>query len=318
MAAQGMVRSCRLTGGHYAHGSFPHVVHLYLHVPQRLEKRVLAVLFRMLPDALRWFGEMLTEFSVHTEAVLRAAGRFSEVLQAFEQKWLNVGVTLLNNGLPNEAGEVFSRWYQFVRESELEHRKQYKKGTVLWWIGQSRRALRRDDESKNWFLLAMLEDVRINQATWHTLPARDSLVKGLQIAAAVVDELGREAAALCESRPWSPTEPESVWLALKPHKRRFTRAPIPFLKGLAAQMMTSLSLPGATRVETGDSLERLVTYLFATEQGFEVVGPSRAPDAQHDILIRNNHHDAAVSGLGDYLLVECKNWSTKNSRAGNS
>jgi hypothetical protein len=54
-----------------------------------------------------------------------------------------------------------------------------------------------------------------------------------------------------------------------------------------------------------------MTYLFATEKGFEVLGSSRAPDAQNDVLVRNNHDDSAVSSMGDYFLVECKNWGRK-------
>ena len=215
---------------------------------------------------------------------------------------------LLNNGFPSEATEVFLRWYQIVRENEISRNLRVHKGTVLWWLGRSRQALKLSEEAKNWYLLAMLEDVRHDRKLWKSWPARDSIVNGLQVAVTVVDNLGMKATKLCNAVPWSPSEPEFLWLSLFPHKIRFTRSPLPFIKTLAQHMLNGLSAPGMTKKQIGDALERLVSYLFATEKGFEVIGPSLAPDAQNDILVRNRHTDSAVASMGDYFLIECKNW----------
>lgn len=305
-----LLRHCPITGGTYQHGSFSHVVHLYLHARPQWENRVLPFLFRSPPELFQWFGGLLMEFATHTIAAL-IAGPFVPTLQRFEQKWLKIGVNLLNNGFPNEATEVFLRWYQLVRENEISHSTRYHKGNVLWWLGRSRQAVRLDDDAKNWFFLAMLEDVRNDANTWQALPARDSIVNGLQVAAAVADGLGNEAANICSAGSWSPTEPDSLWLALLLHKRRFTRSPLPFIKALAQYLLTAATAASLTRKESGDALELLMSYLFAAEKGFEVLGSSRAPDAQNDILIRNSHVDSAVSSMGDYFLIECKNWTGK-------
>ena len=283
------------------------MVHLYLHAPPHHEDRVLRCLFSTLPELFKWFGGMLGELTVHATAAIQA-GPFLGAMSKFEAKWLKIGVNLLRNGFEREGGEVFLRWYFFIRDSEIGHQIRFPKGTVLWWMGQASQSLHNDDEAKNWQLLAMLEDVRSNAGTWRTLPAYDALVNGLQVAAGTVTALGQQAEAICASGAWSPAEPESLWLKISPHKMRFTRAPLPFLKTLALHLHTRTLAPRLTRKQQGDVLEELTAYLFGTIRGFEVLGESRAPDTQNDLLVRNSHQDPAVASLGAYLLIECKNW----------
>jgi len=105
-------------------------------------------LFRPNAELFRWFGALLREFSEHTAAAL-TAGPFVPTLERFERKWLVVGINLLNNGFPNEANEIFLGWYQFVRNQEIARTVRFPKGTALWWLGQSSRALRLNDEAKS-------------------------------------------------------------------------------------------------------------------------------------------------------------------------
>src|SRR3990172_1191104 len=134
---------CPITRGEYERRSFSHIVHLYLHTTSRFEDRILRLLLSSLPDLFRWFGGLISEFSVHTTTELETKP-FSATLIRYEQKWLKVGVNLLNGGFPNEAGEIFLRWYVLVRDSELVHNNRFSKGTALWWLGRSRQALRDD------------------------------------------------------------------------------------------------------------------------------------------------------------------------------
>jgi hypothetical protein len=310
---QPLNRRCRITNATYHHGSFSHIVHLYLHASPRWEHRVLPFLLRSLPELFRWWGGLLNEFLAHTSAAV-ATGPMVPMLQLFEGKWLKLGVNLLNMGFPNEAGELFLRWYQCVRDCEIDSGGRFPKGTVLWWLGGSGQALRVHDDARNWHLLAMLEDVRSNAATWKQLPAYDSLVNGLQVSSSVIDALGDRAAVECAKSPWSKREPESLWIALVPHRTRFTRAPLPFLKSLARHLMSRASQAGLTKQQSGDALEEFLAYVFATERGFELLGETRAPDAQNDVLVRNGHLDGAVASMGPYFIVECKNWN-KQARA---
>jgi len=91
MPKRPLKRRCAITGAEYQHGSFSHIVHLFLHTPSKLEDRVLPFLFRSLPDLFHWFSGLVNEFVVHTNSAL-AAGPFVPVIQRFEQKWLKVGV----------------------------------------------------------------------------------------------------------------------------------------------------------------------------------------------------------------------------------
>jgi len=302
-----------VTGGTYAHGSFSHLVHLYLHTPALHEDRVLRLLIGALPSVFRWFGGLLNEFTVHTDAAV-ATGPVVPALQRFESKWLKLGVNLLNSGFPSEAQQVFLRWYQAARASEIACSQRLHKGTAIWWIARSFEALRAEDDARCWHLLALLEDVRNDPSTWQAFGAWGSLTTQLQVDPAAVRSLGNAAQSYCAAQPWDPGEPETVWLAVLPHRARFTRAPLPFLRVLAGFLLAKTTTPGLSKKQLGDSLETLMKYLFASERGFEVLGDSSAPDAQHDVVVRNGHDDAALIAMGDYLLVECKNW-TKLVRA---
>ena len=303
-------RTCSVMGATYAHGSFSHIVHLYLHASSRLEDRVLRFLVGSLPAVFQWFGGLLHDFTVHTEAAVRA-GPVVSALQRFESKWLKLGVNLLNAGFPSEAQQLFLRWYQLARVTEIDTGQRFHKGTSIWWIARSFEALRADDDARNWHLLALLEDVRSNAATWQTMGAWESLTNQLQVGPSTVRALGTSAQSYCTAHGWEPGEPETLWLAVLPHRERFTRAPLPFLRALADLLVNRATAPGLTKKQLGDTLETLMRYLFASERGFEVLGPSSGPDTQHDVLVRNGHADSALAAMGEYLLVECKNWATK-------
>ena len=303
-------RTCKVTGGTYQHGSFSHVVHLYLHAPPRHENRVLPYIFRSLPDLFRWFDGLLREFTVHTEAAVDSDKAIS-ALQFFEQKWLKIAVNLRDSGFAGEAQQFLFRWCLLVRSLEIEYGKRMHKGTAYWWMGKTFETLRSLDEARNWHLLALIEDIRTDPNTWKTLGAWSSLINDLQVNPDTVDALGSKAVVYCGKHKWLPSEPEAIWLNLLPHHKRFTRASLPFLRGLAAFLLRQALSKGLTKKQLGDALELFTRYLFASERGFEVLGPSSSPDAQHDVLVRNAHSDVAIAAMGDYILVECKNWATK-------
>jgi hypothetical protein len=140
------------------------------------------------------------------------------------------------------------------------------------------------------------------------MPARDWLVKELQLDAETVDDMGEVVQRFVEENSWDPREPELAWLHLKPQRRRISRAPLEFIKSIAHEFLAKAQQPTPTTKEKGDRLEQLVSYLFAVESGFEVLGSAQSPDSQTDVIVRNRHEDAAIASLGDYLIVECKNW----------
>jgi hypothetical protein len=180
---------CKITGGIYQHGSFSHVAHLYLHAPSRLENRVLPYVFGSLPDLFRWFGGLIDEFTVHTEAAVEF-DKVIPVLGRYEQKWLKIAANLLDGGFAAEAQQFLLRWCQLVRSIEIKYGKRLHKGTTYWWMGRAFEALRLPDDARNWHLLALIEDIRTDPKTWKSLGAWSSLVNNLQTNPGTVEELG--------------------------------------------------------------------------------------------------------------------------------
>jgi hypothetical protein len=161
----------------------------------------------------------------------------------------------------------------------------------------------------------MFEDIRGNSITWKALPARNWLVDHLQVSANVVDALGEDVEHKTTMRPWNPGEPEILWIGVAEKRTKITRAPLIFVSAIANYFLNQLEQPGGTKKEVGDRLELLMSYLFATEVGFEVLGSTLSPDAQNDVVVRNRHPDHSILALGDYFLIECKNWKIKVNAA---
>ena len=299
---------CSVTGGVYAPNSFSDAVHSYIAADSTGEGEALNRLFATPPALFQWFAGLLSELEIHTIEALSGQS-FTPVLESFQEKWLKVAVALLNNQYPSEAKSIIQRLYQLVRTQEIERRERFHKGTILWWLARANHDLGVIDQARNHFLLAMIEDVRMDNNTWRNQPARDWLVNRLQVDASTVDQMGETVQSFLERSSWDPREPELAWLHLKPQRRRVCRSPLEFIKSVASEFLIKAQQVTPTSKEVGDRLEQLTSYLFAVESGFEVLGSTRSPDSQNDVLIRNRHEDAAIASLGDYLIVECKNWS---------
>jgi len=297
--------NCKVTGAEYQPGSFSDAVHYFIEADTD-EEEALKKLFSAPTAFFQWFSGLLMELEVHTQAALD--GKPLSALEHWQEKWLKVAVVLLNNRFPSEARNLVLRFYQVVRAEEIRRTERFHKGTILFWLGRANHDLGLLDQARNEFLLALIEDVRSSSQGWVQLPAREWLVDKFQIDAATVDDLGATIQDFIKGRIWDALEPESIWLYLKPQRRRISRAPLDFVRAIAGEFLGRVRVIAPTSKEAGDRLEMLMAYLFAVEQGFEVIGSTRSPDSQNDILIRNRHHDAAIASLGDYLLVECKNW----------
>lgn len=298
---------CSVTGGPYQTGSFSAAVHSFISTEAADDEAALKGLFAA-PEALfQWFSGLLDELEGHTLEALNG-GEFIPVFERFQPKWLAVAATLVNNHFPSEARLIVLRFYQLVRTQEVERCKRFHKGSILFWLGRASNDLGLVDQARSEFLLAMIEDVRSAPDSWQGLPARTWLVDRFQIDSPTVDQVGKIAAHWAKTHQWDAREPELSWLHLKPQRRRLSRAPLEFTKAIASRFLSSVREVAPTTKAAGDRLEHLMAYLFAVERGFEVVGSTRSPDSQNDILIRNRHDDGAISSLGDYLIVECKNW----------
>lgn len=302
-------KKCSVTGADYELNSFSDAVHSFIEADKQEEDAALNRLFAAPAVLLQWLDGLLFELETHTLEALKKQ-QLSLTLDRFGQKWIKVAVVLLNNKFLSEAKITFLRLYQLVRSQEVDRHERYHKGAILWWLARAYFDSGTIDHARNCFMLAMIEDIRTDTHEWRTLPARDWLVNKLQVDASTVDKIGSNAQAFLEKRGgWEPREPELVWLNIKPHRRRISRAPLEFIKSVAQEFLQmTQQKKDITAKEKGDRLEHLVSYLFASESGFEFLGSTSSPDSQNDLLIRNRHEDAAIASLGDYFIVECKNW----------
>jgi hypothetical protein len=306
---------CWVSNHEYGHRTFSHAVHLYIKAKQHREDWALGIVFGSVPLLVRWLEGLLAELEVHTVAALQQED-FGKVITRFERKWLKLAVGLLDRGFTSECSAVLNRWYITLRTQELNRETRFHKGTTLWNIGRANKVLGVIDSARNFFLLAMFEDIRGNGNTWKDLPARNWLVDQLQLSPAIVDEVGEAVARQTAKHPWNPGEPETLWIHVPDKRKILTRAPLIFVSAIANYFLGQLKRPARTKKEVGDRLELLMSYLFATEPGFEVLGSTFSPDSQNDIVIRNRHSDHSILALGDYILVECKNWKRKVNAAG--
>ena len=289
--------------------TFSDVVHKFIAEPPERKDEAIRELFTYSHSVFRFLSGLLAELDDHTRKMVEIGG-FQPNLQIMYDKWLAVAHVLLENKFLSEAWIVGHRLYQLIRSLEIKRRDRFIKGGLLWWLGQTCLVSGKKEEAINFFLLAMIEDIRTDRRAWKSLPAYSWLVNEFQIATNIVNKIGESFETdVVRKKTWDPREPELGWLLSRPHRRRITRGHLEFIKSVADVFHARIDAPARTNKEKGDRLEQLISYLFAVELGFEVIGSTTAPDSQNDVLIRNRHHDPVIASLGDYLLVECKNWN---------
>jgi len=301
---------CSVTRTPYKPDSFMDFVHSYVLAEGDEEDEALKKLVSTPSTLFQGFETLLLELEMHANEAL-AGQPLTFQMTRFKSKFLKVASVLLNNKYPSEAKAAVNRLYQIVRSQEVPKKERFHKGTVLWWHARACQELGSPDEAGKYFLLAMIEDIRTNSTTWHELGAHDWLINGLQKDATTVDQVGETARNLMQQDQWDTREPEITWLQLKRQRHSISRAPLDFLKAISNEFLRRAQDLTSKDQDKGDDLEYLLAYLFASEPGFEVLGPTRSPDSQNDVLVRNRHDDKAILSLGDYFIVECKNWNKK-------
>lgn len=78
---------------------------------------------------------------------------------------------------------------------------------------------------------------------------------------------------------------------------------------LASLLVETRAEPDAAR--KGRLLEDLLELLLAQVRGFVVAARQHGADEEFDLLVRNESPDPLWSKESPYILVECKNWSSK-------
>ena len=221
--------------------------------------------------------------------------------------WNLPGVYYLRIGLLRKAESVYRSFYERLLGCQRDDKQRYHKGLPLHNLavaiepGDTNTALR-------YYKQAYIEDAISSGKRSLGAPAyrvlrykfridEKELIGIFKIAVTVEDNTNPEI-ILAEFESC-----QDLWI-----KRGLTEEYFIIDKNYYAALLRRVELAG-TNEEKKESLENLAEYLFSTIQGFEVRPSIRTSTSEIDRLIRNNSSHPDLKLLGDYVQLECKNWS---------
>ncbi len=188
------------------------------------------------------------------------------------------------------------------------------KGTPLHQIGWAHGRAGRPEIAEEFFVAAMTEDILRDADGFRNAPAASTLSNVFNkresffaAAAAAVKQVQDESPigdfALTDpailSIVESMTRPVGAAAGL--------RVSLPFDYELASRVREwQAGVPDVEKNLKGVSYEVLVAYLFRSLGKFDTRGRVAAIDTEHDLILRDERADTRP--LGEYVLVECKNW----------
>jgi hypothetical protein len=304
---------CEATGGRYGVGSFADYFHRFLEATPQEVPGLLATILSQPREPNQWIGGMTEELRAHG----LASEKSRERLRVIEERWMLLGINLVKNHRGGEGLGVLSSLYNFLREYDIRSGDRWHKGTAAWHLADSLYAEGRTSESRSVFLLALIEDCfeelskgATDASTVEGGGAFRSLSTLFDLPREEVNELAK--ACFLEAQkllPWDPTEPERTYLStfcriswLGDSRPRL----FPLLPAVASTLRQK-ALDATSPTEKGLYYEFAIAYLFETAGGFQACLRALGADAENDLIVLNQHHEAPLNALGDYVLVQSKN-----------
>jgi len=308
-------KTCSVSGAQYQEGSFSDLVHRYIDSSPEGFSDILTELFsqQRATELLFWRDGVLSEFVPHFKEKFLKLSKDSDDWGFEEGKWnkLASGLAIFFK-VYTYSEKIYKGLYSLYCELQKSMGRIHK-GTPLHQIGWldlikgSPETLKR---SQYYMKLAMIEDVLTKGDEYKSLPAFKVLKHEHNLSESNLERL----ATWTKSQNTEPTEqrPELLFLRYVTDRSNRERSSMYEIDTkLTVELLEGVRKAQGSK-EKGDSLELLMAYLFLSSPFFEVIKNIAGPDAETDLIIRNNNFGDAVFGeIGRYILVECRNKTDK-------
>jgi hypothetical protein len=226
--------------------------------------------------------------------------------------WNNVGFYFLQNGMFQQAADLYQALYQTQlreqRESERLH-----KGVALHNWGISIQNLQRRPEAQELIMLAYIEDCITSGKNAVEKLGYKTLRNEFNVPEEILDAIYSCATSTHAFDKYPPVDPnivlgifrkdEEFWIRQARNNALFNLN-FDYYKDLLQKTKSA-----GTNDEKKKTLETLSEVLFSSIKGFTVLPPVRTSKAEIDRRIRNYSDHLLLRDLGLYVLIECKNWS---------
>lgn len=233
--------------------------------------------------------------------------------------WETTGLFYINKQMPYQAIGVFEQLYKEICSIEKKIKKWIHKGIPLVWIRDCRWKLRHYALAQRFILLTLIEDsirekgdITVNKSgVYHRLCWEHGFTH------TSFTDLSRLAYDEYKKCPELGIFPEWILEKLRgkfiPAYPSYDEADLYVINQVYSQLLLERILhPTNFQKKDGRNLECFASYILGSIPGFEVERGKQTKDYHFDGFIRNRGPKGDFrSDLGNYLLVECKDWTKR-------
>ena len=267
-------------------------------------KKLLSTDRDSLPKAIQYLEENTTE------------EQFESTESDWSQHWETTGLFYINNGMPHQAIGLFEQFYQKLCTGEKRINKWFHKAVPLVWIRDCRWMLGHHALAQRFMLLTLIEDsIRENgQITVNKSGVYHRFCWEHGFSDASFIDLSRKAYEEYQKCPKLGIFPEWILGKLQgqflPAYPSSDEADLYIINPVYSHLLLkSIMEPSGTKID-GTKLEHFASYMLGSIPGFEVELRKQTRDYHFDGFIRNRGLMLDFrADLGNYILVECKDWT---------
>lgn len=230
--------------------------------------------------------------------------------------WETTGLFYITNRMPYQAIGVFERLYEEICKVERTLGKWFHKGMPLVWIRDCHRSVGHPALAQRFILLTLIEDSIREEGK--ISPNKSGIYHrfcwehGFSHASFI--DLSTHAYKEYKNNPdlgiypeWILQNLQGQFLSVYPSP---AEADLYVINPVYAQVLLEQVLQPGNRKTDGKELEYFASYMLGVIPGFEIELRKQAKDYHFDGFIRNRGPRWDFrSDLGNYILVECKDWT---------
>jgi hypothetical protein len=256
------------------------------------------------------FSEIITKLKENT-------GKDKQIDIKHPEVWNQIGSQFLFNGALNLAEKTYRELYVFQVNYQLENKELIHKGIALHNTGWVNRFQGRLDGTLKFTTLALIEDVLHSKGDSYKIGMAFPVLKqDFNIREDLLNELTNFSREFLKESNMYDVLPENILLEFQYKKGEIFffslqdnlfNINIKYFSKLIRDLKTTKSNDSQKK---GKILEKIAFYLFSSIENIIIIKNKRTKDYEIDLILRNNNLNHPILGLfGEYLLVECKNWS---------